>query len=52
MQLTRAGRLRSEGLVHSIVPFEKSAEAYPWIHAAPDRVVNSKSASRDLTIER
>ena len=29
MQLTRAGRLRSKGLVHSIVPFEKSAEAYP-----------------------
>ena len=28
MQLTRAGRLRSEGLVHPIVPFEESAEAY------------------------
>ena len=39
MQLTRAGRLRSEGLVHAIVPFEESAEAYPWIHGAPDRVV-------------
>ena len=52
MQLTRAGRLRSEGLVHSIVPFEKSAEASPWIHDAPDRVVTSKSASRDLAIER
>ena len=39
MQLTRAGRLRSEGLVHAIVPFEQSAEASPSIDDAPDRVV-------------
>ena len=39
MPLTRAGRMRSESLVHPIVPFEQSAEASPSIHDAPDRVV-------------
>ena len=35
----REGRLQSEGLVHPIVPFEQSAEAYHWIQDDPDRVV-------------
>ena len=39
LQLMRAGRLQSDGLVHPIVPFEQSAEAYHWIQDDPDRVV-------------
>ncbi|MDE0447487.1 MAG: zinc-binding dehydrogenase [Spirochaetaceae bacterium] len=39
LQLMRAGRLQSDGLVHPIVPFEQSAEAYHWIQDTPDRVV-------------
>ena len=38
-QLMREGRLQSDGLVHPIVPFEQSAEAYHWIQDDPDRVV-------------
>ena len=38
-QLMREGRLQSDGLVHPIVPFEQSAEAYHRIQDDPDRVV-------------
>ena len=39
LQLMREGRLQSDGLVHPIVPFGQSAEAYHWIKDDPDRVV-------------
>ena len=39
LHLMREGRLQSDGLVHPIVAFEQSAEAYRWIQCHPDRVV-------------